>query len=361
MKKLMVICFTLFAAIFIANGSASAKSEFKDVDTSYWALEEITYLQNLRVITGFADGSFLPGRSVTRGQAAMMMNRSLKFDTTNVVNPGFTDLSPSNAAYKDIAALVKAGVIPKTKTFRPNDVLTRAEMATYLVKGYKLKGTYTGVIKDVSADLLPTVRTLAGNGVTAIYVDNTYRPKDPVTRAQFSAFVARVVEPKFRVNYSVLHLFLPQINLNMSAGEVKEKMTNYNLVDEVHLPLQSSDHQITYAAKVTGLAQNEQFLFLFKEDKLIHVVINVDVYTSVKPTAIHLDAKFNSYQNYFKSFVGSPRSISQLPAEGMRIYDKKGTYQGNFAEDTYLLIQGYDLKSQGMNYMETYMFGIKLK
>lgn len=359
MRKLVVSLLVLFVVFFSIGGSgiAAVQSQFKDVNSDYWALGEIQYLQNLKVISGYADGRFLPGRPVTKAQAAMMINRSLKHDTKNVVNPGFTDLPPAHPAYKDVAALVKAGVIPKAATFRPNEELTRGEMAKYLVNGYKLKGTYSGQIKDIPAELLPAVKALAGNGVTAIFKDGTFKPKDSVTRAQFSAFIARVLEPNYRENYSVLHLFLPKINYNMSAADVKKLMSSYKLEHEIKLPLATNDHQLVYAAKITGVFANEQYLFTFKDDKLNRVGMNVDNFLDSAPSSAQLDKIFNSYQNYFKPYVGLPKTIDTEKLDETMLYKKKGFYNGSFSEEKiYLSVEGYDFRKHGGTYQSSYMF-----
>lgn len=359
MKKLLIALLVLFTASFTFGSTekALAQTYFKDVPSGYWAIEEILYLQNLEVISGYADDRFLPGRPVTKAQAAMMMNRSLKFDTKNVVNPGFSDLPATHPAYKDVAALVKAGVIPKESAFRPNEELKRGEMAKYLVNGYKLKGTYSARITDVPTDLLPAVKALAANGVTSIFSDGTYKPKDSVTRAQFSAFIARSLDPEFRGSYSVLNLFLPSIKYYMSSSQVKKLMANYKLVDEIKLPLATNDHQIVYSAKVTGLAANEQYLFTFKNDKLNRVVINVDNYLDAPPASSQLDKMFIAYQSYLKPYVGLPKTFDTEKMDETMLYKKGGFYKGSYTEEKiYLSVEGYDFRKHGGSYQSSYMF-----
>lgn len=358
MRKLLLALLVLFTASFSFGSTEKAYAQpyFKDVPNGYWAIEEILYLQNLNVISGYADGRFLPGKPVTKAQAAMMMNRSLKFDTKNVVNPGFSDLPATHPAYKDVAALVQVGVIPKAPAFRPNEELKRGEMAKYLVNGYKLKGTYPAQIKDVSADLLPAVKALAANGVTAIFSDGTYKPNDSVTRAQFSAFIARSLEPEFRGSYSVLNLFLPNIKYDMSADEVKMLMSNYKLVSDLKLPLATNHHQIVYSAKITGLSANEQYMFTFKDDKLNRVIINVDNFLDAAPSAAHLDKMFNIYQNYLKPYVGLPKTFDTEITNEMMLYKKEGLYKGSYTEaEIYLSVEGYDFRKHGGSYQSSYM------
>ena len=44
-----------------------------------------------------------------------------------------------------------------------------------------------------------SILNVTANGIASGYSDGTYRPEQPVTRGQFSAFMARTLEPSFRV------------------------------------------------------------------------------------------------------------------------------------------------------------------
>jgi S-layer homology domain len=202
MKKLYgyLTVFLLFSFMFLPVTTTEAKSKFKDVPDNYWAKTEIEFLSSKGIIKGFSDGTFRPDQPVKRVQAALMITRALGLNTSNRPNPGFNDIKNlDKEAYNAIAAVVDEGIFPKGQTFRPHEALSRADMAIALVKAYGLKGTYHKPITDVSRDLYPYVSALAANGITRIYKDGTFKPKDTVTRAHFSVFFARVLEPSFRV------------------------------------------------------------------------------------------------------------------------------------------------------------------
>jgi hypothetical protein len=203
MKKLYgyLSVLLLFSFIFLPVATTEAKSKFKDVPDNYWAKTEIEFLSSKGIIKGFSDGSFHPDQPVKRVQAAIMITRALGLNTSNRPNPGFNDIKNlDKEAYNAIAAVVDEGIFPKGKTFRPHEALSRADMAIALVKAYDLKGTYHKPIIDVSKELYPYVSALAANGITKIYKDGTFKPNNTVTRAHFSVFFARVLEPSFRVN-----------------------------------------------------------------------------------------------------------------------------------------------------------------
>lgn len=175
-------------------------NKFKDVNIDYWAFEEIMYLNNKGIINGDSTTQkFNPNNDVTRAQAAIMVSKALKLNTSNVKNPGFNDVKTNHPAYKEIAAVVNAGILPKGSTFNPNKPLTRVEMAGILVEAYKLEGQYSGKILDIKdAKTHNYVSALVANNITKLYTDNTFRPNDKITRADFSVFYARVLSEHFR-------------------------------------------------------------------------------------------------------------------------------------------------------------------
>lgn len=202
MKKLYscLSVFLLFSFLLLPAAMTEAKSKFKDVPNDFWAKSEIEFLSSKGIIKGFPNGTFQPNQPVKRVQAAIMITRALGLNTSHRPNPGFKDIKNlDKEAYNAIAAVVDEGIFPKGQTFRPHEALSRADMAIALVKAYGLKGTYHKPITDVSRDLYPYVSALAANGITKIYKDGTFKPKDTVTRAHFSVFFARVLEPSFRV------------------------------------------------------------------------------------------------------------------------------------------------------------------
>ncbi|OAT72174.1 S-layer homology domain-containing protein [Parageobacillus thermoglucosidasius] len=193
-----VLIFALIIALFTPK--AEAASKLKDVTNDYWAKKEIEFLSSKGIIKGYNDGTFKPDEPVKRVQAAVMITRALGLNTSNRPNPGFKDIKNlDKEAYNAIAAVVDEGIFPKGQTFRPYAALSRADMAIALVKAYNLKGTYSGKITDVSGMLYSYVSALAANGITKIYDDGTFKPNNTVTRAHFSVFFARVLDPSFRV------------------------------------------------------------------------------------------------------------------------------------------------------------------
>ncbi|WP_442596584.1 S-layer homology domain-containing protein [Neobacillus sp. D3-1R] len=176
------------------------EKSFRDLAPKHWAYMDIEKLSSLGVIKGMANGTFKAEMNVKRSQAAVMIARQLKLNLNNRPNPNFKDVPSTYWAYKEIAALVDEGILPKQTRFNPDSPLTREGMAQILVRAYHLKD-YTEKIaipKDYT-DVAKTnayyqdIKIISTLGITSGYADGSFKPKKAVTRAQFSAFISRTL------------------------------------------------------------------------------------------------------------------------------------------------------------------------
>lgn len=194
---LLMLSFT-FSSVHNVEAAAS----FNDVSNNHWAKKEIDYLTNLGVIKGYSNGTFKPNNSVTNAQVAIMLVRTLKLDTNGRPNPGLTDVSSTHHAYKEIATAVDEGIFPKQSRFNPESPISREAMARALANAFKLEGDGGVFFSDVAPSYwaYPYIMKIAENNITTGYGDGTFKPKNTVTRAQFSAFVTRSVNHSFKPN-----------------------------------------------------------------------------------------------------------------------------------------------------------------
>lgn len=172
---------------------------FKDIPNNYVYYKEIEYLTKNKIITGQADGTFRPNDKLTRAHAAVIISRALGLNTSNVKNPGLKDIPANHVYYKQIAAVVEAGIMSGKgdNTFDPNGTLTRAQMAKVVALAYKLNGTSSINFKDVPKNhwAYSYVQQLAANKITTGYKDNTYKPNESISRAHFGLFLYRAIQP----------------------------------------------------------------------------------------------------------------------------------------------------------------------
>ncbi|MDQ0215260.1 hypothetical protein J2S13_001660 [Oikeobacillus pervagus] len=171
---------------------------FEDVLSDHWAKKEVEYLASRNVISGYENGLFKPETFLTRAHAAVMLMRVLDLPVNAVSDPGFKDVTKDFLYFNQIAAVENANIMKGNEEgtqFNPNDLLTRGQMAAILARAYELKGETTPVFKDVPVDFwaFSEIQALASNQITTGYPDKTFKPNNKVTRAQFSAFLYRIL------------------------------------------------------------------------------------------------------------------------------------------------------------------------
>ena len=178
------------------HADAAAKS-FSDVPAGYEHHDAIMDLAGRGILQGYETGKFGPDDKLTRAHASKILAMSLGLNTDNVKDPGFKDLNKNQWHYKYVAALANAGYIEgfEDKTFRPNAPMTRAHTAKILDMSYKLplEAKTANPFTDVSdnAWYVDHIRTLVENKVTKGKTATTFAPNANVTRAQMASFVVR--------------------------------------------------------------------------------------------------------------------------------------------------------------------------
>lgn len=170
-------------------------TSFTDVKKGTYYYDAVTNLAERGVINGFKDGMFRPSLEVTRAQAAYMIATSLQLNGKSAKNPGFTDIKKGQWFYDSVAGLVEAGVISgKTKeSFKPNDSITRSELAKFIALAYGLKGNKesVGYFTDVNPNAWygSYVGALIDNQITNGYTSTTFGTSKTVTRGQIATFI----------------------------------------------------------------------------------------------------------------------------------------------------------------------------
>ncbi|MFI8577884.1 S-layer homology domain-containing protein [Rossellomorea aquimaris] len=180
--------------------TASAKS-FSDVPATHTFFDEITYLSDQEIINGFNDGTFAPSKPVTRAAAAAMIGRAMGLDGEQRAT-AFKDVGQSNFASGYIQSAVEDNIISgyTDGTYKPGKVVTRGEMAIFLARAFDLTVKAETSFKDVSPSMAASdsILKILAERITGGYTDGTYRPNQDVTRDQFSAFLARALDERFK-------------------------------------------------------------------------------------------------------------------------------------------------------------------
>lgn len=125
----------LLGRVYGLNGEQK-KTSFKDVEISSFASGYIQNALESGILSGFPDGTFRPNQSVTRAEMAILLNNAYSFTTDSSINTKFTDVSPSMASHDAIQALVQSGITKGfTETqFVPDQYMTRATYSVFIAR-----------------------------------------------------------------------------------------------------------------------------------------------------------------------------------------------------------------------------------
>ena len=164
------------------------------IDCVYW----------YRISNGTSATTYEPLNPVTRGQMAAFVARTLIAAHAELPEGGdaFDDDENSNFE-NDINVLAAAGIVHGTSedTFHPRWMVTRAQMAAFLVRAYDFLAAQHGQ-EPLSAqeDFFPDdggsalemeINKAAAAGMTGGHADGTYRAWDAVRRDHMALFLSR--------------------------------------------------------------------------------------------------------------------------------------------------------------------------
>ena len=148
-------------------------------------------------VQGYPDGTVKPAGNITRAETAAILfrlmdegSRKTYYSTTS----GFRDVASGSWYNTYVATLNNAGVITDSSNgyFRPNEAITRAELAAMLAKFSETTGA-ANYFNDVSAKYWAAnaIAICAKLGWINGYPDGTFRPDKNVTRAELMAMINR--------------------------------------------------------------------------------------------------------------------------------------------------------------------------
>lgn len=120
-------------SLFFMTFSTQSTSHANDIN-NHPMVHELTYWSNLDVIRPDAKGNYNPNRAVTRGEFASYIARGLNLPESSTYT--FTDLKAGEQLTNEIQAAAGANILSgyPDGTFRPNDKITREQMAALLLR-----------------------------------------------------------------------------------------------------------------------------------------------------------------------------------------------------------------------------------
>lgn len=150
-------------------------------------------------VHGYTDGTVKPNNNVTRAETATMLYRLLTESRRNEIqtaNNSFSDVSTDDWYNESVSTMANGKYITgyPDGTFGGNKNITRAEFVAMLVRFIGVQNEDCSFI-DVSRDYWAygCIATATKAGWIAGYTDGTFKPEQPITRAEAMTIINRVL------------------------------------------------------------------------------------------------------------------------------------------------------------------------
>ncbi|WP_373425803.1 S-layer homology domain-containing protein [Paenibacillus endoradicis] len=172
----------------------------KDI-SGHWAESVIKAGVSAGYITGYSDQSFKPNATINRAEFITMLGRALQMKaTTNSLTFTDSNKIPTWATTY-ISQAVEAGIVSgyTDGKFRADKELNRAEITAWIVRATDIKLDNTASLsfsdkKSIPTWATPYVVTAFKEGLVSGVGQNKFAPQNIVTRAEAATFIAKLLK-----------------------------------------------------------------------------------------------------------------------------------------------------------------------
>ncbi|HFJ9439608.1 S-layer homology domain-containing protein [Bacillus sp. BLCC-B18] len=292
---------------------------FTDVPKDHWSKVAIDYLAAAGIYKGYGNGKFGFGDNITRGQVASLVNRYLGLKADDKQGNMFSDIT-NHMFEKDIKAIAQAGIMKGdgTGTFRPDDVLTRYEMAVILQKAFHLEFKGQEKFKDVPKGhwAYEAVNTLRSNRIAQGDEAGNFNGNMIVKREQYAQFFYNAIAKNRDYNFNInskeeLKQMLTTALHNGTFGPFKLNSLGKDLSDV------KKEYGVPDVLKKAPCTECDA------PNIAVYGDYNIDMYPS---DARHIWVKMDITINELKEWFGEPDKIGgDMTSEGF-IYNRGSYY-----------------------------------
>ncbi|MDP2211183.1 MAG: S-layer homology domain-containing protein [Candidatus Aquicultor sp.] len=172
---------------------------FKDVGREHWAYTFIGRLAALKIVSGYSDGTFRPGNSVTRAEFAKMIVVASGWPLAAPASPSFKDVPASHWAYAYIETAKEHGVISGYPggVFKPSNNIKRAEICAMVVRSQAYPVDKSGTaFSDINSShwAYEMVMTAKNKSIVGGYPGGVFKPDGLASRAEASKMIYSVIQ-----------------------------------------------------------------------------------------------------------------------------------------------------------------------
>lgn len=193
--KITLAC-SILAATVSFGASASAFSDMK----GHAAESKINALHQNGIINGITSDRFAPKSKLTYAQGLQFIVSGLKLspqNTTGSKASDYFDKVKDNAWYASAFVAAKQSGLSLDKSIDPNAAMTRIQFAHLLTQALQSKGNFPVTLMyanitdggKLSTAEMNSLQILVNTRLITLEKNNTFRPNEPVTRAEAAVLI----------------------------------------------------------------------------------------------------------------------------------------------------------------------------
>jgi|GEM_PF-3901425 len=339
MKKFWLVLLTVLLIVSQVSPALAAQV-YPDVKVGHWAEKDIAKMKAKGIVAGFTDG-YHPTEAVTREQAIVMIIRTMgkageaygKKLPANLKNPERV----SSWAKESVALAAELGFLSQEdlSNFRPKDPTKRYEMAIFAAKALGYTNPSSNVNlgfadeKDIPANAKGFIAAAREAGVMKGLNDNTFRPNEPLNRAQMAS-ILNILDQKLN-KFSNKSIYGKVFSVSTADNSVLVEVGD-GLIQTIPL----AKDAFIYKGKSTTLSA------ITKGD-------NIEVITNDRGEALYIEQVTSIEVPTNVTVKGKITLISRTPSVSLRIVKDDGS-SGNYtlADNATILVDGISAQASAL-------------
>ena len=183
-----------------SHAALSVSDIFVDVAPDAWYTDAVQYAYDHGLMTGTSATTFAPDATTTRAMIVSILAR--QENVTSAEDAGFTDVDENDWFATAVNWAAREGIVAgfEDESFRPNEAITREQLAAILCNYSAWKGKDTSARADldeytdaisISSWATDTMSWAVAEQLLAGVTENTLEPQGAATRAQVAAVLQR--------------------------------------------------------------------------------------------------------------------------------------------------------------------------
>lgn len=190
-------------ATFVESDEPECTLPFVDVHANDWFFDPVCYVYREGLMTGTSATTFAPDATTTRAMIVSILAR--QENVTSAEDAGFTDVAENDWFATAVNWAAREGIVAgfEDESFRPNEAITREQLAAILCNYSAWKGKDTSARADlsrysdaaeISSWATDVMQWAVAEGLISGMTADELQPQGNATRAQVAAILQRYLE-----------------------------------------------------------------------------------------------------------------------------------------------------------------------